>query len=117
MIRRLRSAPAETTSLSDGQLFWLLWKLAAPDDLEAFNRIRQGRSSVALSCLELLHAGCELAPEEFVGRLYRRLLGREPDLQNFAGHLQSLRHGACSPLNLVGTFLSSEEFLQKLPLL
>ena len=115
MIRRLISAPAETTSFSDGQLLWLLWRLAAPNDLAAFNCIRQGKSSVALSCLELLYAGCELAPEEFVGRLYRRVLGREPDPEGFAGHLQSLRNGGRSPLNLVETFLSSEEFLQKLP--
>jgi radical SAM protein with 4Fe4S-binding SPASM domain len=116
-IRSLTSPPEETTSLSDGQLFWLLWKLDAPDSLGTFNRIRQGRSSVAQSCLQLLETGGETAPEEFVSRLYRRLLKREPDPQGLAGHLQSFRSGGRSPLELVEVFLASDEFVEKLPAL
>lgn len=116
-IRRLTSPPEETTSLSDGRLFWLLWRLDAPDSLETFNGIRQGRSSVAQSCLQLLEAGGETAPEELVSRLYKRLLRREPDPQGLAGHLQSLRSGARSPLELIEVFLASEEFVEKLPAL
>jgi radical SAM protein with 4Fe4S-binding SPASM domain len=116
MVRRLRAAPAETLSISDSQLLWLLWKLDAPDRLAVFNRIRQGETSIAQSCLQLLHAGRELPPEEFVTRLYKRILGRDPDLRGFEGHLQSLRNNTCSPVDLIGIFLTSEEFLQKLPL-
>jgi radical SAM protein with 4Fe4S-binding SPASM domain len=116
MVRRLRAAPAETFVISDSQLLWLLWKLGASDRLAVFNRIRQGETSIAQSCLQLLQADRELPAEEYVIRLYQRLLGRDPDPQGFEGHLQSLRNNTCSPVDLIRVFLTCEEFLQKLPL-
>ena len=65
--------------------------------------------------LKCIH--CKVSPENNEGNTRRsRWLGRDPDLQGFEGHLQSLRNNTCSPVDPIRIFLTSEKFLQILPL-
>jgi len=65
--------------------------------------------------LKCIH--CKVSPENNEGNYQAiDMVGRDPDLQGFEGHLQSLRNNTCSPVDLIRIFLTSEEFLQKLPL-
>src|ERR1700731_3453631 len=48
--------------------------------------------------------------EALVNRLYRVLLGREPDPFGYAGHLRRLRTGGVSYEDLALGILASEEF-------
>jgi hypothetical protein len=58
------------------------------------------------------YVGSNPLPESFVDSLYRRLLGRPPDLGGFAGWVDQLAQGA-SPADVARGFLLSEEFARR----
>jgi hypothetical protein len=53
-----------------------------------------------------------MSPETFVAALYRVVLGREPDPQGFAAHVDELRVTG-DPTQTMKTFLESDEYLEK----
>jgi hypothetical protein len=51
----------------------------------------------------------------FIERIYRSLLGREPDQSGLQGYLQALDSGDVGRAQVVGLVISSAEFQRILP--
>jgi hypothetical protein len=102
--------------LAEELYFLLLDRAPDPAGLDAWTAVlaagasRQDVMVGFLSSAEYL--GNNPVPESFVDSLYRRLLGRAPDLGGFAFWVDQLAQGA-SPADVARGFLVSEEFARR----
>ena len=108
-LRKLAGRADGDVRLSEQQVLWLLGRLGCKDPRTEFDQILAEERTLSESCLALLENGESLPATAFVERLYRRLLGREPDEQGFQDYVEALGKDRISRLQTVSLFLTSME--------
>lgn len=112
LLSRFIGSPIWTAGLSSERLATLFMRMGSPDPEASARLVLRGEQSLIGACMELLSDGEALSDEGFVRRVYRSLLGREPDPRGFQDYVQGLASGSTSRAEVVHSFLRSEEFRQ-----